>query len=199
MEVKSSRNTSHTINSGMGSKCFRTNTPMKGKKAEYTEEIGVGGNSLKYYPWTQSEANEEFTDLDVRRAAERSGKDFRPVVTFDHDYDAKHQGRLMYSGDTKVSTTHMRTNITKNITDKSHRFHRVCPSGKSYIVSPVQEDDKSGDESSSWFWSYKSKGNNNVSSNSQIAPIQIDMKEELSTGGVKSNIGSDQHRPLRAG
>ena len=143
MEVKSSRNTSHTTNSGMGSKCSRTNTPMKGRKAECTEEIGVGGNSLKYYPWTKSEANEEFTDLDVRRAAERSGKDFRPVVTLDHDYDAKHQGRLMYSGDTRVSTAHMRTNITKNITDKSHGCHRVRPSGKSYIVSPVQEDDTS--------------------------------------------------------
>ena len=66
------------------------------------------------------------------------------------------------------------------------------------MVSPVKLDVKRSDNADSVMY-YKSKGNHNVSSNSQIAPIQIDVKEELSTGGVKSNIDPDQHIPLRAG
>ena len=65
------------------------------------------------------------------------------------------------------------------------------------MVSPVKLDVKRGDKSDNVMY-YGSKGNHRMSSSSQIAPIQMDMKEELFTGGVKSNIYPDQHIPLRS-
>ena len=40
VEVNSNGNTSHTINSGRGGRCSRTNTPRKEKNADSIEEIG---------------------------------------------------------------------------------------------------------------------------------------------------------------
>ena len=125
-----------------------------------------------------------------------SGESFKPVVSLDHDYDGEHQGRLMYSGDPKVSVT-KRTNIIRDISEKSHRFRGVHPSGKSPMVSPVKEDAKRGDISDRERY-YKSKSNHNVSCSSQIAPIQMDVNRKHSTGGVYSNICPDQHIPLRS-
>ena len=195
VEVKSNRNTSHTINSGRKDNCSRTGTPRKERDAEETEENGGRRQQFKHILRDTTE-NQRGVLLETAGGAVLiySGGKFKPVVSLDHDYVGKHQGRLMYSGDTKVSMAR-KTNINKNKSDISHRFQRVNPFGKSPMVSPVNEDVKSSDESGSWFWSYKSKGNNNVGSTSQIAPIQMDMKR-LATGGV-SNIHSDQHIPLR--
>ena len=102
----------------------------------------------------------------------------------------------MTSRDTKVPIAE-HTNIIRDISDQSHRFRRVDPSGKSPMVSPVKLDVKRSDKSDSEMY-YGSKGNHKVSSSSQIAPIQMDMKEELFTGGVKSNVYPDQHIPLRS-
>jgi hypothetical protein len=60
------------------------------------------------------------------------------------------------------------------------------------MVSPVKVDVKRSDMSDSVMY-YGSKGNHKVSSSSQIAPIQMNVKDEFSTGGVYSNIHPDQH------
>jgi hypothetical protein len=102
----------------------------------------------------------------------------------------------MTSVDTKVSTAEY-TNINRDISDQSHRFRRVDPSGKSPRVSPVKLDVKRSDKSDNVMY-YGSKGNHEVSSSSQIAPIQINVKEELSTGGVCSNTYPDPYIPRRS-
>ena len=198
MKVNSSGDTSHTINSGLGGKCFRTNTPRKGRIAERTEEIGGRRQQFKLVFVGVPGSHQGNQGLKTIKGAVLiySGEKFRPVVSLDHDYDVKHWGRSMYSGDAKVSTA-KKTDIIRGISEKSHRFQRVHPSGKSPMVSPVKVDVKRSDNSDSVMY-YESKGNHNVGCSSQIAPIQMDVKEKLSTGGVYSNIYPDQHVPLRS-
>ena len=155
VEVKSNRNTSHTINSGRRDNCPAV-TPRKERDAEKTEENGSRRQQFKHILRDATE-NQRGVLLGTARGAviNYSGGKFKPVVSLDHDYSEQHQGRLVYSGDTKVSMAR-RTYINKNISDTLHRSQRVCPFGKSSMMSPVNEDDKSSDESGSWFWSYKS-------------------------------------------
>ena len=103
----------------------------------------------------------------------------------------------MNSDDTEVSRA-KQTNIIRDMSEQTHRFRRIWPSGKSPMVSPVKVDVKRSEMSDS-VMHYESKGNYKVGSSSQIAPIQMDVKDELSTGGVYSNIHPDQQIPLRAG
>jgi len=196
VKVNSSRDTSHTINSGLGSKCSRTNTPRKERDVERTEEIGGRRQQFRRLSVDITRRQRGVHLLErIKGAALCSGEKFRPVVSLDHDYDVKHWGRSMYSGDAKVSTA--KTEIIRGISEKSHRFRRVLPSGKSLMVRPAKVDVKRSDKSDSAMY-YESKGSHNVSSSSQIAPIQVDVKEELSTGRVHSNIYPDQHIPLRS-
>ena len=137
VEVNSNGNTSHTINSRWGGRCSRTNTPRKERNAECTEEIGGRRQQSKQVFAGITGCHREVQQpVDIRGAVLiHSVRKSRPVVSLDHDYDGEHQGRLMYSGDPKVSVT-KRTNIIRDISEKSHRFRGVDPSGKSPMVSP---------------------------------------------------------------
>ena len=198
MKVSSSGNTSHTIDSGLGSRCSRTNTPRTERNEERTEEIGSRRQQSKRVFVDVPKRHWGNRELGTNRGAVLTyrGEKFRPVVSLDHDYSRTHRGRSMTSEDTKVSTAE-HTNINRDISDQSHRFRRVDPSGKSPMVSPVKLDVKRSDKSDNVMY-YGSKGNHKVSSSSQIAPIQINVKEELSTGGVCSNIYPDPYIPRRS-
>jgi hypothetical protein len=199
VKVNSNGNTSHTINSGREGKCSRTNTPRKGRNAECNEEIGGRRQQFKRVFVGGTGGHRGSQGLVTSRGVGliSSGETFKSVVSLDHDYGEQHQGRLMYSRDPKVSVT-KRTEILRDTSEKSHRFRGVHPSGKSPMVSPVNEDAKRSDIPDRVMY-YKSKGNHNVSCSSQIAPIQMDVNRKRSTGGVYSNICPDQYVPLRAG
>ena len=198
VKVNSNGNTSHTINSGREGKCSRTNTPRKGRNAECIEEIGGRRQQFNRVFVGGTGGHRGSRGLGTIRGAviDYSEETVKPVVSLDHDYEEQHQGRLMYSGDPKVSVT-KKTEIIRAVSEKSHRFRGVHPSGKSPMVSPVKEDAKRSDIPDRVMY-YKSKGNHKVSCSSQTAPIQMDVNRKRSTGGVYSNICPDQYVPLRS-
>ena len=148
MKVNSSGNTSHTIDSGLGSRGSRTNTPRRERNAERTEEIGGRRQQFRRLSVDTTRSQRGVHLLGRNRGAvlNYSGEKSKPVVSLDHDYSRTHRGRSMTSGDTKVSTA-KQTNIIRDISDQSHRFRRVDPSGKSPMVSPVKLDVKRSDKS----------------------------------------------------
>ena len=195
-EINGNRDTSHTINSGRGGKCSRTNTPRKGRNGERTEEIGGRRQQSKQvFIGTTGCHRESRQPVDNRGAMLiHSVEKFRPVVSLNHDYSGRHQGRLMYSVDSEVPKIEEK-NIIRETSEISHRFRGIHSSGKSPKVSRIKEDNMRSDYSDS-VEDYRLESNNNVSSSSQIAPIQMDVKR-FSTGKINS-IHPDQHIPLRS-
>ena len=179
----------------MGSRCSRTNTPKKERKAERTEEIEGKRQQSKRIFVDVPRCQWGNQGLEVRSAVLNRGEKFRPVVSLDQNH-SRHRGRSMNSDDTEVSRA-KQANIIRDMSEQTHRFRRIWPSGKSPMVSPVKVDVKRSEMSDS-VMHYESKGNYKVGSSSQIAPIQMDVKDELSTGGVYSNIHPDQQIPLRS-
>ena len=191
-EVNSSGDTSHTVYSGLRDKCSRTNTPRKDKDVERTEEIGGRRQQFKRISVDATESKRGVLPGLTRGAVLISGEEFKPVVSLDHDYDAKHRGRSMYSEDAKVSTA-KKTNIIRDISGKSHRFQKVHTSGKSPMVSPVKVDIKRRDNSGNLY--YVSKGNHNVGSSQKIAPLWMRANRRPQ---VRNGNHHDQHIPLRS-